>query len=708
MVQTNEELDLPQSIVQQLIPSANEYVGDFLHNIVEPIFQGILSSHGLPKDFNFVKVDLGTISPEFSNIKTHTRAKRITSGIKDLIMTGRGRVVLKPLTKKALPFFVGGAQIMLLDVPHLYFDLEGIAEVCDWPIIRNKIRKELYETIKRKIVYPNKCKFISIITGVDPMLYKAFSPSGMLAVKLNLAEGLPTKGGIIRSLIGQEKPDTFAKIILGAEDVTSAVIKNTTEPSWEEEVVWYEFLIEKLNGHQLRVELYDEDTLTQDEFLGEKTKYDIQGQLTLSMRWMPLGSGASQTGYEGPFQKSPEGCANAYCELNFEDFKFRTSVKKDTPHPDFNYGRTLKCGDDFKDKSVLINVKDESDFHFGTLTLPLGEYYENPIHRKIMCLNAEGPLCYYDTLYELKDGVGIIAIQRRKMNGNNDVKKAKCLSEFVSEVEEHLRTEDGCHAEALDARTVRCVCGKVIRLSSSFYWQYLIQKPSRNKGNNGKVEQKGHWFKCDVVRSKGLGGMSWIPRLFCWKRKLLKKRRSARHLLMEPKRFKEEPATPPLALVPSSSCSSSSTSTSDSSSDSEEEENPVHARLTLKAQVQELLNSRNHWRILFARRPMLPIRTRHPHVSRVQIHTHHSTQKSPPQRPLEEETSDINCCFYAFRKLKVPRPSAISVNGFLDPFKDPKLNDLHLWTPNPQLWRYEQGSLYFKLYRGSVLRYGYK
>uniref|UniRef100_A0A0K2TTK9 Extended synaptotagminlike protein 2a [Tribolium castaneum] n=1 Tax=Lepeophtheirus salmonis TaxID=72036 RepID=A0A0K2TTK9_LEPSM len=460
MVQTNEDLDLPQSIVQQLIPSANEYVGDFLHNIVEPIFQGILSSHGLPKDFNFVKVDLGTISPEFSNIKTHTRAKSepesslivdcdfkyagncdikvsllgITSGIKDLIMTGRGRVVLKPLTKKALPFFVGGAQIMLLDVPHLYFDLEGIAEVCDWPIIRNKIRKELYETIKRKIVYPNKYSF-QLSTGVDPMLYKAFSPSGMLAVKLNLAEGLPTKGGIIRSLIGQEKPDTFAKIILGAEDITSAVIKNTTEPSWEEEVVWYEFLIEKLNGHQLRVELYDEDTLTQDEFLGEviinlenrfehdggevmitedlltnefkKTKYDIQGQLTLSMRWMPLGSGASQTGYEGPskviitlyiyscnnllLQESPEGCANAYCELNFEDFKFRTSVKKDTPHPDFNYGRTLKCGDDFKDKSVLINVKDESDFHFGTLTLPLGEYYENPIHRKIMCLNAEVP-----------------------------------------------------------------------------------------------------------------------------------------------------------------------------------------------------------------------------------------------------------------------------------------------------------------------------
>ena len=61
-----------------------------------------------------------------------------------------------------------------------------------------------------------------------------------------------------------------------------------------------------------------------------------------------------------------------------------------------------------------------------------------------------------------------------------------------------MKVEDGRHAEAIDERSIRCLCNKVIRTCSRFNWRYLIQKP---KVRNGVVYQKGHWFGCaDVAK----------------------------------------------------------------------------------------------------------------------------------------------------------------------------------------------------------------
>lgn len=57
--------------------------------------------------------------------------------IRDFQMSGRGRVVLKPTTK-SLPL-VGGLQLCFLEPPAIDFDLDGIADICDWPILRRKV-----------------------------------------------------------------------------------------------------------------------------------------------------------------------------------------------------------------------------------------------------------------------------------------------------------------------------------------------------------------------------------------------------------------------------------------------------------------------------------------------------------------------------------------------------------------------------------------
>ena len=56
---------------------------------------------------------------------------------RDVQMSGRARVVLKPTTK-SLPL-VGGFQMSFLERPNINFDLDGIADIYDWPILKRKV-----------------------------------------------------------------------------------------------------------------------------------------------------------------------------------------------------------------------------------------------------------------------------------------------------------------------------------------------------------------------------------------------------------------------------------------------------------------------------------------------------------------------------------------------------------------------------------------
>lgn len=42
----------------------------------------------------------------------------------------------------------------------------------------------------------------------------------------------------MRSLIGQDKPDTYCKVEVGARRFVTSVIKNDTDPDWGTEAEW--------------------------------------------------------------------------------------------------------------------------------------------------------------------------------------------------------------------------------------------------------------------------------------------------------------------------------------------------------------------------------------------------------------------------------------------------------------------------------------
>jgi Ca2+-dependent lipid-binding protein len=84
--------------------------------------------------------------------------------------------------------------------------------------------------------------------SVDPMQIKCFEPTGLVAVKVHNANGLPRKKGI-RVMVGQDKPDPYVKLRIGAQAFRTRVIKNKASPVWPEDDPWSVTSFEKLPNH---------------------------------------------------------------------------------------------------------------------------------------------------------------------------------------------------------------------------------------------------------------------------------------------------------------------------------------------------------------------------------------------------------------------------------------------------------------------------
>ena len=70
--------------------------------------------------------------------------------------------------------------------------------------------------------------------SVDIEAVKALDPIGLVRVRLLSSSDLPCKGGL-RSLIGQDRPDPYAKLMLGSQIQVTSVVKNCQDPEWADD-----------------------------------------------------------------------------------------------------------------------------------------------------------------------------------------------------------------------------------------------------------------------------------------------------------------------------------------------------------------------------------------------------------------------------------------------------------------------------------------
>ena len=144
---------------------------------VEPDVQAALEQYGIG-DFYFEKIALGHNPPRITGIKVYDKKstrnhiildvdlmyssdcditfsiKSLSSGIRDLSLSGTLRVELKPLITE-MPLF-GSAKLYFLSSPDVNFNFCGIANVLDITGLSNILRTILVEVLGTYMVFPNK------------------------------------------------------------------------------------------------------------------------------------------------------------------------------------------------------------------------------------------------------------------------------------------------------------------------------------------------------------------------------------------------------------------------------------------------------------------------------------------------------------------------------------------------------------------------
>ena len=180
---------------------------------------------------------------------------KVSAGVSDLKLKGKLRFVMNLVDELPL---IGSVEVMFLQPPELDFDLEGAANFLDLPGLSGMLRQVVTETLKSQMVYPNR---ISVITSdsVPPEKMLLPKPVGVLVLDILEAKNLPQTdfGGFLQI-------DPYCIIQFGS---TSKKTKKASgsHPVWNEV---FKFPIAIAERQTVGIDIYDSDSLSEDEFLG--------------------------------------------------------------------------------------------------------------------------------------------------------------------------------------------------------------------------------------------------------------------------------------------------------------------------------------------------------------------------------------------------------------------------------------------------------
>ncbi|XP_071513242.1 extended synaptotagmin-2-B isoform X6 [Panulirus ornatus] len=303
-----ERVEWLNKIIRQLWPYAGHYVQDLCKFSIEPSMRTALEEYKL-SGFKFEKIILGDTPPRLSGVKVYDDTSRheiimdmdfayagdckfevsvskFKMGIKDLQISGRMRVVMKPLVRQ-IPL-VGGLQVFFLNNPDVDFNLIGLADVFDMPGLSDILRSIVIEQIAHMMVLPNRYP-IQLVEDINTADLKCPSPAGVLRIHVIEAQNLMKKDV---GLMGMGKSDPYCILRLGAQKFQTKTINNTVNPKWD---FCCEFLTDVIRSQAIEFEVFDvDDGPTKDDLLGRANLdvHDIWKNGEVDM-WVPLSDAKS-------------------------------------------------------------------------------------------------------------------------------------------------------------------------------------------------------------------------------------------------------------------------------------------------------------------------------------------------------------------------------------------------------------------------------
>ncbi|KAK8754401.1 hypothetical protein OTU49_016067 [Cherax quadricarinatus] len=307
-----ERVEWLNKIIRQLWPYAGHYVQDLCKFSIEPSMRVAFEEYKL-NGFKFEKIILGDTPPRFSGVKVYDDTSRheiimdmdfayagdckfevsvskFKMGIKDLQISGRMRVMMKPLVRQ-IPL-VGGLQVFFLNNPDVDFNLIGLADVFDMPGLSDILRSIVIEQIAHMMVLPNRYP-IQLVQDIDIAELKCPSPAGVLRINVIEAHNLMKKDV---GIMGMGKSDPYCILRLGAQKFQTKTINNTINPKWD---YYCEALANVIRRQHVTIECWDYDysplkSYENDDFLGRANLdvHDIWKSGEVDM-WVPLSDAKS-------------------------------------------------------------------------------------------------------------------------------------------------------------------------------------------------------------------------------------------------------------------------------------------------------------------------------------------------------------------------------------------------------------------------------
>lgn len=307
------------------------FFGQYMEKLLtESIAPAIRASNNHLQTFTFTKVDMGEKPLRVLGVRAHpgTHKRQILldlnisyvgdvqidvevkkffckAGVKGMQLHGTLRIILEPLLGD-VPI-VGALTMFFIRRPTLDINWTGMTNLLDIPGLSSVSDTMIMDTIASYLVLPNR-----LLVPLVPDLHEAAQlrcplPRGVVRVHLLGARELRSKDRFMGGLV-EGKSDPYAVLRVGTQLVTSRVVPNELNPTWDEV---YEFIVHEVPGQEMEVELFDKDP-DQDDLLG-RMKLDFgevlkarvldewfplqeggQGRLHLRLEWLTLLSDASK------------------------------------------------------------------------------------------------------------------------------------------------------------------------------------------------------------------------------------------------------------------------------------------------------------------------------------------------------------------------------------------------------------------------------
>lgn len=419
-------------MIRQLWPSAEQYVNELCRTTIEPVLRSALAEYKL-KSFRFEEITLGQTPPKVAGVKVYddqalreivmdvdceyfgdckikASVSELTFGIEDLQLTGRLRIVMKPLVKD-LPL-VGGVHVMFLGKPELSYNFTGTANVLDLPVVKSIFHRAVEEQIEELMVMPNRLP-IQIVNGIDVADFMCPVPSGVVRLHIVEAENLAKKDF---GILDTSKPDPYCIMRIGLQNFKTETLKNTSNPKWDA-CKEYVCSSDTRFGNKIHFEIFDHDSMTDDDFLfmthlefQEIWKREIDtwlpptetnsGRLHIKATWYDLSDSADSlqiqleemSTLQLPTKKPLHsavlvvwvdaaknlGEPDSFVRVSVDDVNKESTVRERTKNPVYKEGFVFLVRNPWTQKLMLEVIDSKRERHAGRVEVDLNSVLNEP------------------------------------------------------------------------------------------------------------------------------------------------------------------------------------------------------------------------------------------------------------------------------------------------------------------------------------------